>query len=308
MSEAKIIVLKPRTALEIHENVVNISKNLKANYIELFRELLEVERRQIYHQFDLPSLYVYCVEMLDLSRNIACDFINVVRKAHEVQSLQNAICNRGLSISRARKICPVITDQNAEEWIELALTATCRILEKAVAMAKPDVLKSESLKYVSADHLSLTVSVSEEWSEVLKRTKDILSQKSGTAVSTEEALLVVMKEFCKRNDPVEKAKRQAVKESSNLVAPSSSGTAPTSVPARASLRNRYRIRAVEHAVNLRDNHQCTHVDRLGRRCEERKWLHKHHIHEFAKGGSHSAQNLETLCFAHHKMRHNEVVT
>ncbi|RYZ69934.1 MAG: HNH endonuclease, partial [Proteobacteria bacterium] len=40
-----------------------------------------------------------------------------------------------------------------------------------------------------------------------------------------------------------------------------------------------------------------------KRCNSGRWVQKHHVHHFADGGSHDAENLETLCWAHHVMKH-----
>ena len=69
------------------------------------------------------------------------------------------------------------------------------------------------------------------------------------------------------------------------------------------LRSRYRPKHVEHQVTLRDQNQCAYVNQTGKRCEAKRWLDKHHVHEFSEGGTHDPENLETLCFGHHKIRH-----
>jgi hypothetical protein len=306
MSAANVIeIKKKRSAVEIHEEAKRVCKNIKGDFVALFEILLDVEAHQIYHQFDLASLHVYCVEMLELSPQLAKDFIVVTRKALQVPALCEAIRSKKVTVPKARKICPVITNQNSDEWIALASECTFRVTEKTVALAKPDVLKTESLTFVSADHLKLNLSVSEEWSEFLQRTKDLLAQEKQKFLGTEDALLVLMKDYCMKNDPVEKAKRAEAKAKAKTKKMNNSTKESNEWLACAQPReiSRYRRRSVEHAVTLRDQNQCTYVSRNGQRCEERKWLHKHHIVEFALGGEHSLENLKTLCFAHHKMLH-----
>jgi hypothetical protein len=58
----------------------------------------------------------------------------------------------------------------------------------------------------------------------------------------------------------------------------------------------------KHAVNLRDQGQCTY-EINGKRCENKRWIEMHHIVTRVAGGNHSAENLRTLCSAHHKMIH-----
>jgi hypothetical protein len=131
----------------------------------------------------------------------------------------------------------------------------------------------------------------------LQKTKDLLAQETQKFVGTEDALLLLMKDFCIKKDPVEKAKRALAKQSKVKT------KADKVKPQKNCAKSRYRRRSVEHAVNLRDQNQCRYVNKNGQRCEERKWLHKHHIREFALGGEHTLENLETLCSAHHKILH-----
>lgn len=68
------------------------------------------------------------------------------------------------------------------------------------------------------------------------------------------------------------------------------------------------VRAKEkHTVNKRDNGQCTHIDNAGLRCDSRQWVQVHHVKHHAQGGADTAENLRTLCFAHHRLLHEGVV-
>ncbi|MEK7355810.1 MAG: HNH endonuclease signature motif containing protein [Bdellovibrionota bacterium] len=202
-----------------------------------------------------------------------------------------------MTIPKARKICSILNESNYREWIELAIHCSCRVVEKAVAMANPKEVVPESLKYVSGEILEFKAGVNEEWTDLLARTKDIASQKSQGAVSATDAIFIAMAEYCKRNDPLEKAKRANAKVQ-NQKAEGSPIQGIKLVP-----ESRYRPADVEHTVNLRDQCRCVYVDENGKRCTERRWLNKHHIKEFADGGNHSPENLETLCWGHHKIKH-----
>lgn len=284
--------------IDIHSDAMADAHDLKNRYLKLFETLLLIEADQIYQQFEVPSLFLYCTELLELSPSISHDFINVVRQSLEIPELAEAVRSRKITISKARKICPVITPTDFKQWIDLAETCSTRIIEKAVARAKPRTGVQESMKYISEDILEFNLAVSEEWQQLLTQTKDQLSQKYRRAISSEEALLILMKENFRKNDPVEKATRALKKNGSEKAqdrAPKILGVCPT----------RYRPAMVEHLVNLRDQNQCAYIDSRGMRCAEKRWLHKHHIQEFAKGGGHELENLETLCSGHHKIRHRQ---
>ncbi|RYZ80648.1 MAG: hypothetical protein EOP06_24950, partial [Proteobacteria bacterium] len=153
--------------VSIHDRAMKAAANLKRCEVELLEAISDVERRQVYFQFELTSLFQYCVEILGLSRHAAYDFITVMRKSAEVPALHEAIQSGKTTISKARKICSVITERNSKEWIELTQHCSSRIVERCVAMANPRSAVQESMKYVSGDVLEFKFAVSEEWSELL---------------------------------------------------------------------------------------------------------------------------------------------
>ncbi|RYZ79036.1 MAG: HNH endonuclease [Proteobacteria bacterium] len=221
-----------------------------------------------------------------------------MRKSAEVPALLEAIRNGSTTVSKARKICSVVTERNSKEWIELTQHCSTRIVEKAVAMANPRVAVVESIKYVSANVLELKLAISEGWSELLADVKDLMSQKSQRAVSTEEALFQLMADYKRKHDPVAKAERVRTKKSRSL-------RSAQNLEPQSNLTNskRYIRAGVRHEVAARDRGQCTFVDRHGKHCGSKRWIQTHHVTHFAEGGAHTLENLETLCWAHHSMKH-----
>lgn len=61
---------------------------------------------------------------------------------------------------------------------------------------------------------------------------------------------------------------------------------------------RYIPAPVRRQVLERDGLQCTHVDPLGTRCTETRFLELHHLDPFGKGGSHDFDNLTVRCRSH----------
>lgn len=59
----------------------------------------------------------------------------------------------------------------------------------------------------------------------------------------------------------------------------------------------------KHQVNHRDKGQCTFVDQHGKRCENKRWVHIHHIRHVQDGGTNDPDNLTTLCAYHHDLTH-----
>ncbi len=318
MQALTIVTSIKQSFSEIHNEAMAAAQDIKHRYLILFEVLLKVEAHQIYQQFEVTSLYLYCTELLELSPSIAHDFITVVRKSLEIPELADAVRSKRITISKARKICPVITTSDFKQWIELAEACSTRIVEKAVAQARPRSAVQESMTYVSEDTLEFKLAVSEEWQQLLLKTKDQLSQKCRKVISSEEAILILMKENFAKNDPVEKSKRALSKKGFSKSTRAATATGDSEVEQNQAERDealepvsklqvnclsRYRPAQVEHIVNLRDQNQCAYVDSRGTRCDEKRWLHKHHIQEFANGGAHAPENLETLCRGHHKIKH-----
>ena len=287
----------------------------------LFQVIEVVEERGLHEDCEL-SLFKYCSRLLGLSESISYCLISVIRKGREVPEFREAVLSGELSLSKAKKICSVITSDNHKVWIDLARYETSRVIEKCVASANPKELIKESLTYKSADRLELKVGISEEIAELLKAAKDFLSQKTAKAVSTEEALELVLKEYVVRHDPVEKALRAKVREekretkrelkreenqdelaSQKSVDQQFPGTVKKVATHSKTKHKRMPIKRITiHAVSLRDQNQCTHVSQFGR-CEQKRWLDIHHVTPIGAGGTNAVDNLTTLCSAHHRMIH-----
>jgi 5-methylcytosine-specific restriction endonuclease McrA len=61
---------------------------------------------------------------------------------------------------------------------------------------------------------------------------------------------------------------------------------------------------VRREVWERDGGQCAFVGTDGRRCGERRFIEVHHEQPFARGGAHTADNLELRCRAHNQHEAN----
>ena len=109
-----------------------------------------------------------------------------------------------------------------------------------------------------------------------------------------KALETVLEEFVERHDPVRKSERALMRKP----------VAQTQAVKKLHVLRRVALNAaLKHQVALRDQNQCTHIDRDGTRCQTKQWLDIHHVKEVVHGGTNELQNLRTLCSAHHKVRH-----
>jgi hypothetical protein len=295
---------------------------------ELLNVIKEVHQSKAFFKWGFTSLFEYCVQELKLSEAVTANFTAVAKKANEVPALGLAVETGELSISKARKIVPVLTKENHDEWLSLAKTSTSREIEKAVAIAQPKLAVKETMKFVADNLISITTAFSEEEAELLKRVMDIESQKTRKASSRKDALVAALKEYIEHNDPVLKAKRAEMraqkKQESSLEKKTSADISVVetkeisthalrkSVPGQKLSRQNHHAggkrstysATLMHAIHMRDQRQCTIKDKNGNRCGATRWLDIHHVVPRSLGGRDTLENLTTVCSAHHRMIHS----
>ncbi len=79
---------------------------------ELMKIIKEVHQSKAFYKWGFASLAEYCVQELKLSEANTSNFTAVAKKANEVPALVLAVETGELSISKARKIVPVLTKEN----------------------------------------------------------------------------------------------------------------------------------------------------------------------------------------------------
>ena len=228
------------------------------------------------------------------SRAQAYYFKTVAEKSEEVPEIKQAVAQGELTLSEARRIVPVLTKENHKEWIEKAKNLPQKELEREVTAANPKAHPvKERIRPVAKEVSELKVPVDPKTEENLTALKDILSQKLGKPATLAEVVAWAAEVARDKFDPVRKAKRSR--------AISSRKSEPTPSPGRHPVKA-----AVNHSVVLRDTMRCTYVSSAdGRRCEQKRWLHRHHEVEVSKGGLNTADNLRMLCRAHHDLIHSQ---
>ena len=272
---------------DLHERAVEIAGRFHRAESELIDILQKIDDQKLYFDMGFTSLFDYSVKALKLSEANAYNFITVARKSKSVPELKEAIAAGLINVSKARKITPVLTPENKNYWLTLAQELPKAKLEKEVAKNCPSQMVSERAQYVSEDRLKLTLGVSEEVMDLLKRVQDLESQRTGKAVSFEETLKVALELYVEKKDPVEKAKR-------NIKTVHQPVLGQVEIPfQRNSLAQR-----IKNQIHLRDQGQCTQKG-----CQNTKWLQIHHKIPISHGGTNDLQNLETLCSQHHRMKH-----
>jgi 5-methylcytosine-specific restriction endonuclease McrA len=283
----------------LHERALEIATRFKRDERDLVDVLQKIEDKKTFLRLGFTSCFDYAVKALGLSENVAYNFINVARKSKQVPELKKEIQNGSLSVSKAKKITAIINTKNSSHWIEKAKTLSLHNLQKEIAKASPKEATPEKASYVSEKRLNLQLGVDEDLLKELRRVQDLLSQQKRAPASLEDALKEMTRLYLDQKDPVRKAQRILAKKQKNansrVSIPPSNGrdiTKRKPLPAR-----------VKHAIFARDQGQCTHRDDSGRRCGSQRWLDVHHIRFKKHGGLDIEDNLQLLCYNHHRMVH-----
>jgi len=286
----------------IHERALIRAQRYLSAEAELLESIIEIDNSRLYENFGLTYLTPYCVKFLGLSEDVAATFVRVARKTYEVPELKAAIEEGKLTVTKAKTITSVINSGNQEAWIKKAETLSKSKLEKAVAYDSPKSIKPEKAKIEGPNRVRYEYDLTEEEAELFRRAQDILSQKKGKSVSLSETQVELLKCFLDKHDPVRKAQRQKAKADPSR--DRSEKKTPHSTRARAETRTKIKTKVI-HVVNLRDQGKCQAQLPDGRMCGQSKWVHFHHIIPKAKGGKDTAENLITLCSAHHRIWHTQ---
>jgi hypothetical protein len=284
---------------DIHQRALKVAERFKQAEADLISILQEVEASRAFVELGFTSLFKYCVKALGLSEHVTSNFVTVSRKASEIPVLQSAIQNGCLTVSVARKITPVLTLENQEEWVSKAQTLSCRKLEEAVAQAAPREAAPERMKVVSEDRVEVRLGISKAAQEKWRRIQDLESQRTARPASLEDTLETLLEVYLETKDPVRRATRVMKRKNA----------APASVTCHViqqkwSENQKPVPAAVKHQVMLRDEGQCAHLNLQGERCENRRWIDIHHVRPRSLGGPNTLENLITLCSAHHKTEHH----
>lgn len=289
---------------KVDERALRVTNQYRTCEAELVNLLQEMDKLRGYLHFEFTSLHDYAIRRLKLSEATTSNLITVARKAVEFPELKSAIEQGTLSVSKARKITPVLTQENKAEWLEIATTKTSREIEKAVAYERPELLIKETTKYKALDRIELKAGVCEALLRKLERIKNLESQRTSAAASFENALDKMADVYLEKFDPLLKAERAVNKAKPKLSTQSDSKSVPGQTIRTVHNNKRAALPAiVKHSVTLRDLRRCTHIYRDGSRCECTRWLDVHHITPVARGGTNEVSNLRTLCSAHHRMMH-----
>src|SRR5688572_18878065 len=139
------------------------AKSLAKDYLrteaQILSVLIEMRERRAFAALNYIGVFDYCERALKLSRAQSYYFNSVAEKSDEVPEIKAAVIQGELTLSQARRIVPVITKDNHQQWIEKAKTLGQGELEKEVTIANPRTHVREKIRPIAKELSELKVAL-----------------------------------------------------------------------------------------------------------------------------------------------------
>lgn len=284
----------------VHERCVENARRFKESQKDLILDLKEMDQLKGYLDFGCKDLKEYARIELGLSKDVAWTLVTLAKASKIIPAFNDKIQEDKIDITHARMIAPILNPENQAFWLEQAESLSKRDLEQSIKTVFPEKAVKETTRFVAEKRLELKLGVSPELLEKLKRVQDLLSSQMSKAASLEESLEALASYYLDKKDPVQKAQRAEKTKSFAPVRRNEELAALIGYP----LPRKPTPAAIKHQIALRDQNQCSHIhSKTGERCQDRRWLHIHHVKPLSHGGQTSKENLITLCSAHHRLLH-----
>lgn len=285
------------TTHPLHETALKLSKTYLNCERHLIAVLTEIDEKKVWRLLGYPSFFEYVLKALGHSESQTYTLTSVSRKCNAIPELKAAVLSEEVSLSNAKRILPVLTKQNQNEWIEKAQTFTTRKLEKEVAAMNPRVLVKEQVRPISFGLSKMTFCINEDTEKVFRKAQDLLSKKKRQNLNLEDTVKAMAEFIIEKLDGVEKARRAEKKQSAELI------PAPVREKITSPPNQRLVPQQIKHQVYRRDKGECQATLPDKSKCCARRFVELHHIIPLSQGGFHHVGNLTTLCSAHHKHAH-----
>lgn len=296
---------------KLHNQIIYLAREHRKTEAKLIDQLQRADELRLYLHRGHASLFRYVCDQLGFSEAMTSNLITVARKAREIPALKEEIRKGNLSVSKIRKVCPVIDKKNQEQWIAAVKSSTQKDLELMVAAVKIDHIPKSTMKAIARDTVRFSLDLPQESREKIERLKDLLSSKTGKDCSLQDVIDFALETALEKHDPERKAtraearkqKRREGKTTKQQQSENKEKVRRACRTTHAKPKRQTLSKKLVHDLQIRDRGQCTFVSPDGKQCGAKRFLQFHHILAVARGGKDVLENLKTLCSAHHRLIH-----
>jgi hypothetical protein len=254
---------------EIEERLRELAKRQGHDERNIAYYLLDVQKRSLFSKQGFSNIYDYVTELLGFSRRKCQYLLAMARSLEKLPAISAAFDSGSLSWTKVREIVKVATKETEEEWLKRAKRTSNRELEQAVKCLAP-----------SGEFQTMRITMPEDVYNLWLECEEVAKRLAERELEPWQALEQMMAEFLSTYAGAEAQRLSSRRESDP----------EKDIPLET-----------RDVVLERDGCQCRFPG-----CSMRCHLEIHHIVFRSRGGSHTPENLVTLCSSHHGLIHQHI--
>ncbi|RYZ01889.1 MAG: hypothetical protein EOO73_33870 [Myxococcales bacterium] len=285
--------------------------------------LLAARRAEVHRHFGYGSFAEYVERLLGYAPRVTHDKVRVAEALEALPELSRELREGTVNYSQARELTRVATPQTEKIWLTHARGRTSREVEKLVSGRRPGALPDSPVEPAQQRHV-LRFDVSGGTLASFREAVAQLQRAAGEHLEDDDPLLLLARQvlggpvddgrasYQIALDVCERCQRARQLADGELIEVSPTAAAMASCDAQRLPTAHVGVAqqgfteratqdvtpAVRRAVLRRDRHRCRVPG-----CTHARFVDIHHIRAQADGGGHAADNLVTLCGAHHRAIH-----
>lgn len=328
---------------ELDQQILTLSTRINATTCELLVAVREFDERAGWLKWGLSNCAEWLAWRCDLSMSTAREKVRVAHALKTLPKMSALFRSGDLSYSKVRHLTRVAHRANEDELVAFALRRTAvTVAERCRELRCGDVASIDTAARAYANRslrvrrdrernmmvisVELPLDTGELFEKALDKARDdkaveipdltdaswstrqadafvdmvngYLSGQSGKSdenyvvtVHVDEAAL--SGRGGRSAVPIESVKRLCCDNHAVVITETKDGQ-----PLSIGRKSRIVPKAIERAIRTRDNNCCVFPG-----CENRRFLHCHHVEHWANGGETSLENLMLLCTKHHTLVH-----
>lgn len=303
-----------------HEALTRLARTRAGLDFEEGQQLRTAQRARVHERLGYGSFVEYIERLFGYAPRLTHEKLRVAQALESLPELAEALRSGSASWSSLRELTRVATGETEHPWLEASRGKTVREVERLVSGHRPGDLPGD-LKHSGAERHVLRFEVSGDVLATFREAVSKLRQDAGGALDDDAVLLLMARHVLAETTDDGRASYQlavAVCESCARATQTGCGGPVAIGPeiaemARCDAQNLSRSGssgarsrrasqtippAVRRTVLQRDHHRCQVPG-----CRHATFVDVHHLRARADGGNHDAENLLTLCGAHHRACH-----
>lgn len=284
--------------------------------LALLHHLKELDRRKLYCDSGFSSLFDFLVRGHGFSEGSAQRRIDSMRTLRDFPEVEEKIQSGTLNLTHLSKAQShfrqekALTREDRQEVLQALEGKSFREMERELAeRASVPIVPREKVREIPQG-TQIQFTASAKLMEDLEKLRGLLAH-TDPHLSYSELIEKLAEIALTKLDPARKKERkaqvEAEKAQSSLPPPHLQSPPALVVPgaprSQNPIRTRYVPAAVKREIWKRDQGRCVYQDpKTGRTCHSTFALQIDHCHDFARGGSSTAENLRLYC-SQHNARH-----